>query len=39
MDDKKALADVLIDNQGGLDDLSAEVDRAWSKVHRLCAHR
>lgn len=39
MDDKKTLADVLIDNRGDLDDLSDEVDRAWSKVHRLCANR
>ena len=37
MNDKMALADVLIDNRGDLDDLSDEVDRAWSKVHRLCA--
>ena len=39
MDDKKALADVLIANRGDLDTLSDEVDRAWSKVHRLCAER
>jgi dephospho-CoA kinase len=39
MADKKTLADVLVDNRGDLEDLSKEVDRAWSKVHRLCAHR
>ena len=36
--EKKELADVLVDNRGDLEDLSKEVDRAWSLVHRLCAH-
>jgi dephospho-CoA kinase len=36
--EKKELADVLVDNRGDLEDLSGEVDRAWSLVHRLCAH-
>jgi dephospho-CoA kinase len=38
MAEKKELADVLVDNRGDLEDLSSEVDRAWSLVHRLCAH-
>jgi dephospho-CoA kinase len=38
MAEKKELADVLVDNRGDLEDLSNEVDRAWSSVHRLCAH-
>jgi dephospho-CoA kinase len=39
MAEKKELADILVDNRGDLDDLSNEVDRAWSQVHRLCAGR
>jgi dephospho-CoA kinase len=39
MAEKKEFADILVDNRGDLDDLSAEVDRAWSQVHRLCAGR
>ena len=39
MAEKKALADVLVDNRGDLEDLGNEVDRAWSQVHRLCAGR
>ena len=39
MAEKKELADVLLDNRGDLDDLSNEIDRAWSQVHRLCAER
>ena len=39
MAEKKELADVLVDNRGDLEDLSNEVDRAWSSVHRLCANR
>lgn len=38
MAEKKELADVLVDNRGDLEDLTSEVDRAWSLVHRLCAH-
>jgi dephospho-CoA kinase len=38
MAEKNELADVLVDNRGDLEDLSNEVDRAWSLVHRLCAH-
>ena len=37
MTEKMDLADVLVDNRGDLDDLAAEIDRAWSHVHRLCA--
>jgi dephospho-CoA kinase len=36
---KKELADVIVDNRGDLEDLSREIDRAWSQVHRLCAGR
>lgn len=39
MAEKKVLADILVDNRGDLVDLRAEVDRAWSQVHRLCAVR
>jgi dephospho-CoA kinase len=39
MAEKMKLADVLVDNRGDLDDLSHEIDRAWSQVHRLCAER
>jgi len=38
MAEKKELADVLVDNRGDFEDLPSEVDRAWSLVHRLCAH-
>jgi dephospho-CoA kinase len=37
--EKKELADVLVDNRGALEDLSLEIDRAWSQVQRLCAER
>ena len=37
MAEKKDLADVLVENRGDLEDLSSEVDRAWSVVLRLCA--
>lgn len=39
VEDKKELADVLVDNRGDLEDLSNEVDRAWSVVLRLCTRR
>ena len=39
MAEKKALADILVDNRGDLENLGDEVDRAWSQVHRLCAGR
>ncbi len=39
MAEKKELADVLVDNRGDLEALAAEVDRAWSVVHRLCTNR
>jgi dephospho-CoA kinase len=38
MAEKKEIADVLVDNRGDLEDLAKEVERAWSLVHRLCAH-
>jgi dephospho-CoA kinase len=37
--EKKELADVLIDNRGDFEDLASEVDRAWSRTHRLCEER
>jgi dephospho-CoA kinase len=39
MAEKKEFADILVDNRGDLEDLSVEVDRAWSQVYRLCAGR
>lgn len=39
MAEKRELADILVDNRGDLENLSDEVDRAWSQVHRLCAER
>ena len=39
MAEKKELADIVVDNRGDLENLSDEVDRAWSQVHRLCAER
>jgi len=39
MAEKKEIADILVDNRGDLENLSDEVDRAWSQVHRLCAER
>ena len=39
MAEKKQIADILVDNRGDLEDLSIEVDRAWSQVHRFCAER
>ena len=35
--DKRDVAHVVIDNSGGLDDLPAEVDRAWRAVLDLCS--
>jgi dephospho-CoA kinase len=37
--EKMALADVLVDNRGDLEGLSAEIDRAWSEICRLCEER
>jgi dephospho-CoA kinase len=37
LDEKKAVADVVIDNRGDLKDLAQEVDRAWTQVLQLCA--
>lgn len=39
MTEKIELADVVVDNRGDLEDLSHEIDRAWSQVHRLCVER
>jgi dephospho-CoA kinase len=39
MTEKMELADVLVDNRGDLEDLSHEIDRVWSQVHRLCVER
>jgi dephospho-CoA kinase len=39
LDDKREVADVVIDNSGARDDLEAEVDRAWTEVADLCTKR
>jgi len=39
LDEKRQVADVVIDNGGALADLETEVDRAWSEVVRLCRDR
>ena len=36
LDEKKQVADVVVDNRGGPNDLEHEVDRAWAKVLKLC---
>ena len=37
LDEKKDVADVVIDNRGKPEDLAQEVDRAWIQVLKLCA--
>ena len=39
LDEKRAVADVVVDNSGSLDDLDSEIDRAWTEVVRLCKQR
>jgi dephospho-CoA kinase len=39
LDEKKEVADVVVDNRGDLTDLAREVDRAWTEVLQLCADR
>ena len=39
LDEKRDLADVVIDNSGPREDLQKEVDRAWSEVTRLCREK
>ena len=39
LDEKKAVADVVIDNRGDLKDLAQEVEHAWKQVLKLCADR
>ena len=36
LEEKRAIADVVIDNSGPREVLDDEVDRAWSEVLRLC---
>lgn len=36
---KRAYADVVVDNTGDLEDLLAEVERAWAEVETRCARR
>jgi len=36
LDKKKAVADVVVDNRGDLEDLAQEVDRTWTQVLQLC---
>jgi dephospho-CoA kinase len=35
LEDKEALADVVLDNEGSVEDLEAQVDRLWSKLSRM----
>jgi len=37
LDEKKEVADVVVDNRGDLEDLGREIDRAWKKVCQRCA--
>ncbi len=37
LDEKKEVADVVVDNRGDLEDLGREIDRTWKKVCQLCA--
>ncbi len=39
METKTAAADVVIDNAGAVEDLEAEVARAWQRVIELCCQR
>ncbi len=39
LDEKRDLADVVIDNSGPRDGLENEVDRAWAEVLRLCREK
>ncbi len=39
IDEKRELADVVVDNGGPRDRLEDEVDRAWAEVLRLCRER
>jgi dephospho-CoA kinase len=39
IDEKRELADVVIDNSGTRDRLESEVERAWSEVTRLCVEK
>lgn len=36
LDEKRDRADVVIDNSGGIEDLDAEIGRAWAAVLHLC---
>jgi len=37
LDQKRQLADVVVDNRGNLDDLEGEVNRAYSEIQRCCS--
>jgi dephospho-CoA kinase len=39
LDEKKEVADVVVDNRGDLEDLGREIDRAWKKICQLCANQ
>jgi dephospho-CoA kinase len=39
LDEKKQVADVVVDNRGNIEDLTQEVNRAWKEVFQLCADR
>jgi dephospho-CoA kinase len=34
-EERRAKADVVIDNSGTLEDLEAEIDRLWPQIQRL----
>jgi len=39
LDEKREVADVVVDNTGDLEDLEGEVERAWSEVLTLCGQK
>jgi dephospho-CoA kinase len=39
LDDKRSLADVVVDNSGDLSMLDAEIARGWSRIVEICAER
>jgi len=39
LEEKRRLADVVIDNSGSLQELPVQVDRAWKRILELCARR
>jgi dephospho-CoA kinase len=39
LEDKAAVADVIVDNDGPLDDLEGEVDRLWAELRERASAR